>query len=364
MTAARIEDARPGDDAALRALLRSATVPGEVALGFQREPSFFAADAILGAPCETLVARAGEAIVGVASAATRSLYVGGEACDVAYLSQLRIAPGHQGRGLVMRGWRALRERLCARGVAGAVATVSVGNRVAEGVLLARPGREGRHGTGFVPLTTLHTLTFAATRGRHAGDVPVTPATTHDVGEVVAFLARTGPRRQLFPAVTAATFGGARPGLGPGDVLLARVGGALRGVLAVWDQSRVRQTVVRGYGPRLARLKPLLDLGRLARGARPLPRVDGPLRVACASFLCIADDDPHVAAALLTAGVRAAHAKGAHALALGLTDEDPLLTLARRRRHVAYRSRLLALPLAEQGFVDRLTGVRFVDVGTL
>lgn len=361
MTDLRIDDARPSDDPALRALLR-VPVPGEVALSFEREPSYFAG-AGLDERCETLVARDGDAVVAVASAAIRQLHLQGTPVPCGYLSQLRVAPGYEGRGLVARGLRTVRDRLAAQAVPGAYATVSLGNRAAEALLLRRFGRGA---DGFAPIAVLHTLTYAATRmdGRRRR-IDVAPvADVAELAEAESFLRRHGPRRQLFPEVRPGSLLGGRPGLRIGDVLLARSAGSLRGVVAVWDASSVRQTIVRGYGPRLRRWRRWLDVGRRLRGARPLPDVGAPLHIATAGWLTVADDDAGVASALIAAAVRAAAEGGAHALALGLTEEDPLLPVARRRPHVAYRSRLLALPLADPGFVARLAGIRFIDVGTL
>ncbi len=358
----RIDEAGPADDAAIRALLGEATVPGEVALSFQREPSYFAACAHLGHRSETFVARDGSTIAGVVSVAMQRLFVQGAASEVAYLSQLRVAPAYQGRALVGRGLRALRQRLQAQDVPGAYATISLGNEAAERVLCGRHGqRQGR----FEAITTIDTLTYAATpRAHRPRDVQVAPASARELDEVIAFSQRHGPRRQLYPQLASTTFAKRGRGLQPEDLLLARCGGQLVGLMAVWDQSAWRQTVVRAYGPRLRRLKWLLDAGRLARGARPLPPAGAALHVACASLLCVMDDDPSVTTALLAAGVRAAHGRGAHTLALAVAREDPLLAIVKRWRHVSYTSRLYALALADASFAQRLEGVRFIDVGSL
>ncbi len=361
MSTVRIDAARPDDDAGLRALLR-VPVPGQVTLGFEREPAYFAADAILGERCETFVARDGDAVVGLVSAARRRLHVGGEVTECGYLSQLRVARSHEGRGLVALGLRAVRARLAETGVPGAYATVSKGNRAAEGVLLRRFGRGP---AGFAPVAELWTLAYAATPVRprwRQGELAT--ATPDDLQEVADFLTRHGPQRQLYPAVGREGPLAGRPGLRVDDLVLARSRGALRGVVAVWDQSALRQTVVRGYGPALGRLKPWLDVGRRIRGGRALPAVGEPLRVASASLFTVAADDAAVASALIAAAVAAAARRGAHALALTLDAVDPLLRVARRRPHVAYGSQLVALPLADPEFVRRLEGTRFVDAGTL
>lgn len=362
MNAASIEPARPDDEAEIRALLREATVPGEVALSFQREPSYAAGERVIGREALTLVARHDGRLVAVASAVLRDLFLAGHPTEVAYLSLLRVARVAQGRGLVPRGLAALREHLLERGLAGAFATISTGNVGAERVLIDRPGRRRR---GFVAVADLRTLTFPAARRLDGGRAASVRSATHaDLDEVLAFLDRHGPKRDLFPVVERSELSGALPGLTLADVLLARRGGSLRGVLAVWDQHTVRQTVVRGYGRRLTLAKPLLDAGRVLRGARALPRVGEALRVACASHVCVADADPGVANDLLRAAGRRAAAQGAHVVALTLATTDPLLPIAARRRHVAYGSRLVVLPLADPAFAARFERVPFVDAARL
>lgn len=357
-----LELAGPADDAAIRALLRASTVPGAVALSFQREPSYRAGEALTGRAPLTLVARAEGSVVAVASAAVRDVYLGGQPCEVGYVGQLRVAPAFQGRSLVPRGLRALRDHLAQRGLDGAFATISSGNRSAERVLVDRPARRG---DGFVPVAELHTLTFAATRTRRLADeTRVRRATSEDLDEVLGFLARHGPKRDLFPLVVAGDLLGDLPGLSLDDVLLDTSAGRVRGVMAVWDQHALRQTVVRGYGPRLAALKPLLDVGRVLRGGRRLPAVGSPLRVSYASLACVADDDPLVATRLVRTAVRLAADNGAHALALTLAATDPLLRAVRRLRNVGYGSRLVALPLADPEFAARLKGVPFIDAARL
>jgi len=357
-----IEPAGPADDAAIRALLRASTVPGEVALSFQREPSYGAGEPLAGRSPLTLVARADGRVVAVASAAVRDVYLGGRACEVGYVGQLRVARAFEGRSLVPRGLRALRDHLAQRGLGGAFATISSGNRGAERLLVDRPARRG---DGFVPIVDLHTLTFAATRPRGRAPAGIRRATRRDLDEVLGFLARHGAKRNLFPVVTAGDLLGDLPGLSLDDVLLDASRGRVRGVMAVWDQHALRQTVVRGYGRRLAALKPLLDIGRLLRGARRLPAVGSPLRVSYTSLSCIEADDALVATRLVQASIRSAAHHGAHALALTLASTDPLLHAVRRLRHVDYRSRLVALPLADGAFAARLQeGVPFIDAGRL
>lgn len=360
--------ARPGDDASLRQLLRT-PLPGSALLSFEREPDYFAGCSVLGDAVETPVIRSGGEVIAACCRAARSLYLGGRPARIGYLGQLRVAPEQRGRMLVARGMRFLRERHRADPLDGYLATITDGNREAVGVLVrrSRPGFPA-----FEPITTLHTLALPARRVRPSGQIggaEIRPADPGDLPAVGDFLNVCGSRRQLFPVVPAGFLCSERTrGLRPRDLLLAFDGNEIVGVLALWDQSGYKQTVVHRYPGALGRLRPLYDLSLRLRGALPLPAPGDRLRHASAAFVCLHDDRPEIFAALLAAALSEARRRGLHRLMLGLCHEDPLRTVARRFAHLNYRSTLYGISFegraAAQAFVRRLEGIRHVEIATL
>ena len=96
----------------------------------------------------------------------------------------------------------------------------------------------------------------------------TPASTETLPEIVDFLRQQGARRQFFPAYTLEDFtnGTSLRDLKTEDILVARRGDQIVGVLSVWDQAAYKQDVVESYGPALRRLRPVYDLiARLHQG---------------------------------------------------------------------------------------------------
>jgi hypothetical protein len=114
-----------------------------------------------------------------------------------------------------------------------------------------------------------------------------------------------------------------------------------GVAALWDQSGTKQTVVHGYAGSLRWLRPAYNLAARLQGAAapPLPAPGAPLRSAYASFLSVAEDDPATCRLVLRHLLDMAAARGHAYLLVGLAESDPLLDVARRFPHVAYRSTL-------------------------
>lgn len=339
-----IDRATPDDDAALRALLAACPMPGRVALTSEREPAFGAADAALGPEVETLVTRRGDEVVAVAQRAVRMRFVGGVPARVGYLGALRVRADAQGRGLVMRGYRAMRNLHDADGQTPFYLTsITEENAVSRGLLVDTPRPSipaYREATPFI------TAAIVARRERPRPLAGVTLERADGWDEVSKFLVREGARRDGFPVWTLDALD-AMPGLALSDVVVARKGGRIVGTLALVDARATRQSVVRGYDGVLARARPFVNVAARIAGLPPLlPRVGQPLASAFAALPCVAGDDAAVFDALVAAVRSAAHRRGLAYVLAGAAAGDPLLPVLRRRWHVAYRSRLYTVAWAD------------------
>jgi hypothetical protein len=363
------ELATADDDAAIRRLLATSPVPGAVTLTYEREPSYFAGCATIGPFCQVLVARdrASGDVVGLACRAARRLFVNGQAEEVGYLSQLRVDARFRGRWLVSRGFEVLRNLHGDGRVAGYLATVTQENREALGILI---DRRRRHFPAFRPVERLCTL--AVTIGRSKPEVHdgcrVERAAPGDVPEIVGFFNRHGRAKQFFPVYIEEDFGGGPivSGFRDGDFIVARRGGAIAGVVRLWDQSRFKQTVVRGYTGPLKRARPLYNAYARLRGRQPLPAPGEQIRLAYASFVCVQNDDPTVFRALLRHAYNLAAARRYAHLVVGLSARDPLLSVARTYAHIPYHSTLYTACWEDGGdFHERLDDrVPYAEVAAL
>jgi hypothetical protein len=357
--------ATSADEPEIRALAGSVPMPGAVAVRFAREPDYFLGTTIMGDPCDVLVARhrLDGRLAGIACRAERRAYVNGSESPLGYIGQIRVAPGFRGHWLVHRGAKWFKE-------AGPPGLLYVGviageNPRARGVLVGArlPGRP--HATRVCGLTTFAIL-LRPRRARRAPGVDVQPGSPEALGVIVEFLRLHGRRRQFFPAYTIEDFTGGTTlrGLSPQDVMVARRGAAVVGVMAAWDQAAYKQDVVDAYGPALRRLRPAFDLGARLLGARPLTSPGEAIPLAFAACVCVADDDPAVMRALLSACERSARLRGKAFLMLGLADNDPLLAVARRWLHVTYRSDLYAVSWAEDPAAQLDGRIPYIEIATL
>jgi hypothetical protein len=318
--------------------LRESPLPGRVVLSYEREPCYFAASALEGPFHQTIVARepgTGE-VLACANRSVRLRFVDGEPRPVGYMSQLRFHPrlrGGMGLARFLSKAFAFFHTLHEDGRAPFyLVSVVAGNNPARRLLTGGL-------PGFPRLRVLGRLeTYAIHLGRPRRPLPLPrglrlePGTEERLPALLDCLDRNGRRCQLAPCWTAETLG-SMPGLSAADFSLALDGERVVGCLAAWDQSAVKQLVVRGYSGALAAWRPLLNL--VAR----LPPPGAPLRSCWASHRAIDHDDREVFAALLRAVYNSAVHQGHHYLTIGFGEADPLRSVLAGYRTTSYLSDL-------------------------
>ncbi|MEK7705048.1 MAG: hypothetical protein AAB426_08825 [Myxococcota bacterium] len=321
------------DDAALRALLRDVEIPGPIAITMEREPSFFVSSQVEGPLHQTIVCcddTSGN-IVGLGSRSVRRAYVNGEEQALGYLSQLRAAPNHRGRGILLKQAFRLLHELHRDGAAPLYMTTIVADSpLAQRVLTrdweGKPTYELR-----APLGT-YVLALGRCRAppRPSG-TRVRTATSEDVVAIVDCLARNHRRTNFAPVWSAADIRGGpqTPGLTPRDFVLSEEDGRVTGCVALWDQSAFKQNVVRGYTKALAAIRPVVNFGAGLLGQPRLPAVGAPLRSVFFSHLAVDEDDPKRGRLLLLAAAAEARVRGHRLGFLGLAHSHPLSSVVER-----------------------------------
>ena len=192
------EAASPEDDAAIRRLLRRTPMPGDVTIGYHREPSFFRSLLPMGNRTQVAVGRPADnpdRVVALGCRTIRELFVEGTPQRVGYLSQMRVDPEYRGRGLVDQGFRKIREWHEDDPTPYSYATITDENPAARKRLV---GRSDGAIPPFRPLADLHTLAIVLRSRRlwrptPPDDLTVNRAPT-DLRAVAAFLRDAGRDR--------------------------------------------------------------------------------------------------------------------------------------------------------------------------
>jgi len=336
------------DDAALRLLLRDNPMAGEVSLSREREPSYFAAAEIEGDEHQTIVSEENGRIICIGSVSTRLRYVNGRPMRVGYLGGLRLDARCRNRVSILRGGFDLFRRLHEAGGPPIYLTSIVADNAPARRLLERglPGMPTYRFVGdFVTLVIRR-------RNGNSLDLRVEEGTESVLPEVADLLNRTATGYQFAPPWSVDDLRSSRrcPGLSVGNFRIVRqADGTPVACAALWDQRQVKQTVVRGYSPRLARLRPLVNLAATVSGRPRLPPVGCPIRQAFVSHLVADPQRPDMAELLVNVLHGPARARGIDYLTLGFDARDPRLAHLRKVfRPREYHTRLYGVHWDERG----------------
>ena len=310
---------------------------GRIELAFLREPDYFRAARIAGPVVQTVVARVDGKIAAAGTRALRSTRLNGERVTAGYLSDLRLLEEHRGGTILARGYRFLRE-LHGNDRARIYSTVIVeDNRTALRTVAANRADlpsytdMGRILTPMIHLRRpLEDLGGEIERGSRAS-----------LAAIVRKLNENS--LQFAPVWTEDDFlGGRLAGFRIEDFYVLRHCGRMAGVMGVWDQRAIRQTVVLAYHGGLRWLRPLVN--RL--GGPPLPPPGKALPYFFVAF--VSTDDVDAFRVLLrrvyndAVGSGAARQRGYSHLIAGLHERDPRARVLEEYRRTDFAGRLFAV----------------------
>lgn len=339
--------AAPEDDLELRRLLRESPLPGEISLSFEREPNAALAASIEGDVHQTIVARdrATGGIAGVGSRSVRTMFVNGRETRIGYLGQLRIARGCRHIRSLLDGGFAFCRALHERGDAAIYLTSLIeDNEAARRLLVDRRSGTAPRFTPIDRLTTFVIPTRQRSRPAAGRGLRVCTGSPALAGEISACLERNLRRYQFAPCWSDGAPGQAltAPGLSPEDFVVAVRDGRVVGCLALWDQRAFKQVVVRGYGSRLRRARPFLNMAAGLLGTPHLPTVGQQLPFAYLSHVATDDDRQDLLDPLVAAQVAKARERRLDYVVTAFPDRHAFQPVVRRRwRHRAYSSVIYA-----------------------
>ncbi len=300
------------DHAALEELFRATPMGSRIRLCFERDPDFFAGTLVQAdEPCVRAAFENGGRAVGVFSAGSRRVWLGGE-MPMRYLSDLRIHPDWQGSALLARGFKLLRKEVFRQGEWAQTLVLEDNVRALEMLATRRGGLPeyrpaGRYVSWLLPNQRLV----------RRSDCHVRRATRADLESMQVLLDASSRRRSFAGMVSLADLG--KPGwrdLAIEDFLLAECDGVVTGMMGLWDQSGFQRLRIQAYSPMVAALRPVWN--SFASVALPKAGKHLPLRKVTA--IACEDDDPEILRSLLAAALRE---NDKRPLLLGLSAEDPL-----------------------------------------
>jgi hypothetical protein len=328
-------------DEQIRRLLRDNPMPGPIRLSMEREPNYFAGSSIDGAESHSIVAIENDRAICAGSASARQRFVNGSESRVGYLSGLRLDHSCHGRAsILLRGFQRFRD--LHREYAGPpIYLMSILSRNQRAIRFLERNLPEMPTCRRLGEFAAFMIRCRARRRSRAGGLTIREARQSDLPMIAALLNAQNRQQQFAPVWTAQSLGQCAE-LKAEDFRIAHdSAGCLVACAAIWDQRPLRQTVVRGYSPRIAQLRPVINFASHFLPTPRIPDIGQVLPFAFASHVAAAT--PVALVGVLDALQSAALARGIKFLTTGFDTRDPRLqTLRSNCRGREYRSRLYAV----------------------
>lgn len=339
------EAAGEPDDAGVRRLLRENPMAGRISISLEREPNYFADANVPGELKQTIVAKENGRIVCMGNCVIRERFVNGEPRRVGYLGGLRLATAYGGRFDILRRGYDFFHQLQKDAPADFYFT-SIAADNERAIRFLERGVRGMPRYQFVGEFT--TLLLSAHSGRRRRETlnSAVKNTTEQVGAVnrpdlIRWLDAHNRDYQFAPCWREEQLTTLESlGLKPANFFSLHDGSTIRACGALWDQRSYKQTVVRGYAPWLALVRPVLNvLGRFT-GQPQLPATGRSLAIAFVSHLATLAERPEELVKMINVLRGAAAQRQIALLTLGFAAADPRLeTMRRNFRFREYHSRI-------------------------
>ena len=321
-----LRQATASDNAALLRLFSDSGMAARFSLTTLRDPDYFALSRLQGESVRVGVAEApGAGVVGCVAMARRTVWLGGSPSPAAYGHDLRVLPGHRGRGIGdgLLAWA----NVCAEELVGAngvaFGATLVGNRAIE---RRKEGIRGLPAFQDAAWMRVYTIFAAGLRRASRPDPKVRLAEPGDCAAFAQLWTEIAPARELAPVMGLDRFAHVMqrwPGLGTGSFLVIEERGEPAAFLALWDQRGLRTIRVDSYPAPVGVIRAAYNVFRLLhRGAR-LPAIGEVLNAPAILFPCVPPDRPDLLQALLGAAADQCSALRLPAFTIALDRTDPL-----------------------------------------
>lgn len=311
------------DNDSLKSVLRHNSMDSWVQLAFEREPDYFHADTLFGDAVTVIAEIHNDTtdVVGMYSSNLMPVYVNGQVETVPYLGGLRVNRGYRNRFSILKyGHQSTMSLLPQGSVPYCFTSIASENHVARKLLEAN--LDGM--PHYLPLGNMVTVALPVAKGRDGGLMQ--SATSDDVDDLVRFYNRHARDYQFSPVLERQWLRSldGSTGMMLEDFLLYREDGKIKACLAVWDQRKFKQTLVRGYRFPLNHLRGIYNLAARVMGRNELPPAGSALQQVYLSFFAFDCSSSVDAMAFVREGLSRAAEKNANVAVIGLSEQNPIL----------------------------------------
>jgi hypothetical protein len=314
------------DDQELRDLIARNIMEGSISVSFRRQPSYFLASKIQGKFQQIVKCtdNSNNKIIGFGGRFISPAFVNKKEQKVGYLADLRIDKDYRRGLLLAKGYAFFKELHKQDKVPFYLTMILSENHNAKNNLLgSRCNLPIYH-----PLGKLHTpalcIDFPKKAINHKG-IEYIKGNQNNINDVFEFIRNSMSQKQFAPLYFVEDLHNGRlNGLKMEDFYIAVKQSKIVGVIAAWDQSSFRQTIVENYSKKLKAIKVIYGLLSMFLPIKSLPNLGSQISYFYASLIAIKDNDVDIFKGLLRNLYRDRYKKKWHYFICSLHESDPLI----------------------------------------
>ena len=234
------------DDSALKQILHETSMDAWVRLSQEHEPSYFALVDLFGQRKAIIATKRDVTgvLVGMCSSVDMPVHINGKAVMAGYLGELRVLPAFRNKlRIVQSGFASVRQindplQQLQYWFTSIANENQAARRLLEANLKGMPN--------YQPQGEMVTYALSTRLAKH--NAGLQRAEVNDIPAIVQFYNQFASQYQYSPVLTEAWLRGLddRNGLRLSDFYLLKQDDQIQACFALWDQRRLKQTVVRGY----------------------------------------------------------------------------------------------------------------------
>ena len=367
--------AQEQDAPLLQELLRHGAMDSWVQIALEREPNYFDADNLMGESITVIAHKAEDssAVIGMYSYALFRLFVMGVEESVAYLGSLRVHPNYRHKiRFLKEGFHSI-EKLIPNSTTLPFCITSIASENHKARRLLESNTKGMPKYHFI--AQMSTYAFATNGGilppysnrlfglrrvgaSHHNTQNITKsqqATKEDIPHIITFHNSLVKEYNFSPVLDTEwleNLDGSKALSIEDFYLLRDNNGDIEAMYALWDQRKIKQTVVKGYKPPLNKLRPLYNLYAKAFGHLTLPKEGTALEQIYISFFVCKSSDTSRQLQLLKEASSHIKTRGASIAIIGLDSRHPLCdTIEHKLKAKRYQTNIDAVFLGEDMWED-------------
>jgi hypothetical protein len=354
-----IELANEKDDFQLKEILKKVFMKGNISIAFETEPSFFQAIQVQGKNKDVFVLKDSfNAIHGFGIRAIKPLHVNNKVLDVGYLSSLRLKKESRNNLWLSKGYGFLKKLDSKSNIPFYLSTIISDNKKAISILESRRANL----PNYQKLGKYITYLIPKQKVKLSKEFEIYKGDDFSLNEILNFINFQGKKKQFFPKYKKEDFNSSYlKDLNLNDFYIACKNNKIVGVLALWDQSKFKQTRIVGYSNLIKFLRLINNFFSYFFNLSKLIKKNELVNSKIVTMPACVNNDPEILKFLISHALKELSSDN---LLIGLSTQDNLALGLKKLKKRKYLSNIYVVSFEDFDISSLKQKVPYLELGSL